>query len=51
MASRFRKLHMPAMDISATGIRARVQSQQGIGPLVNACVARYIEDQHLYQST
>jgi nicotinate-nucleotide adenylyltransferase len=51
MAGRFRKLHMPAMDISATGIRARVQSHQGIGPLVNASVARYIEQQHLYSRT
>jgi len=50
MASRFRKLHMPAMDISATGIRARVASQQGIAPLVSAAVARYIEDHHLYQT-
>lgn len=50
MASRFRKLHMPAMDISATGIRARVASQQGIAPLVSAPVARYIEDHHLYQT-
>jgi len=41
---------MPAMDISATGIRARVASQQGIAPLVSPAVARYIEDNHLYQS-
>ena len=51
MASRFRKLHMPAMDISATGIRARVASQQGIAPLVSPAVARYIEDHHLYQTS
>ena len=51
MVPRFRKLYMPAMDISATGIRARVQGQLGIAPLVNARVASYIEDQHLYQST
>lgn len=51
MAGRFCKLHMPAMDISATGIRARVASQQGIAPLVSPAVARYIEDNHLYQST
>ena len=48
MADRFCKLSMPAMDISATGIRARLASQQGISPLVCASVARYIEDHHLY---
>lgn len=51
MAGRFCKLHMPAMDISATGIRARVASRQGIAPLVSPAVARYIEQHHLYQST
>ncbi|MDP3701071.1 MAG: nicotinate (nicotinamide) nucleotide adenylyltransferase [Hylemonella sp.] len=50
MAGRFCKLQMPAMDISATGIRARVASQQGIAPLVSPAVARYIEENHLYQS-
>lgn len=50
MASRFRKLHMPAMDISATGIRARIGNQQGIAPLVSPAIARYIDEQHLYQS-
>lgn len=49
MAGRFCKLHMPAMDISATGIRALVASQQGISPLVSPAVARYIEENHLYQ--
>jgi nicotinate-nucleotide adenylyltransferase len=51
MAGRFCKLQMPAMDISATGIRTRVASRQGIAPLVSPAVARYIEDNHLYQST
>jgi len=50
MAGRFCRLHMPAMDISATGIRTRVASHQGIAPLVSPAVARYIEDHHLYQS-
>jgi nicotinate-nucleotide adenylyltransferase len=50
MASRFRKLHMPAMDISATGIRARIGNQQGIAPLVSPAIARYIDEHHLYQS-
>ncbi len=51
MAGRFFKLQMPAMDISATGIRARVASRQGIAPLVSPAVARYIEQHNLYQST
>lgn len=51
MAGRFRKIEMPAMDISATGIRARVAGGQGIAPLVSPAVARYIEQNHLYQST
>jgi nicotinate-nucleotide adenylyltransferase len=49
MAGRFRKLQMPAMDISATGIRARVAGGQGIAPLVSPAVASYIETNHLYQ--
>jgi nicotinate-nucleotide adenylyltransferase len=51
MTGRFRKIHMPAMDISATGIRARIASRQGIAPLVSPAVARYIEQHNLYQST
>lgn len=48
MAARFRKLHMPAMDISATGIRSRIASRQDVAPLVSGAVARYIEHHHLY---
>jgi nicotinate-nucleotide adenylyltransferase len=48
MAARFHKLHMPAMDISATGIRSRIASGQDVAPLVSASVARYIEHHHLY---
>jgi nicotinate-nucleotide adenylyltransferase len=48
MASRFRKLHMPVMDISATGIRSRIASRQDVAPLVSGAVARYIEHHHLY---
>ena len=51
MAPRFCKLHMPVMDISATGIRTRVASQQGIAPLVCEPVARYIEAHHLYTTS
>lgn len=50
MAARFHKLHMPVMDISATGIRSRIAARQGIAPLVSAPVARYIADHHLYTS-
>lgn len=50
MASRFCRLHMPLMDISATGIRARIGSRQAIAPLVSPAVARYIDDHHLYQN-
>ena len=48
MTARFRKLHMPAMDISATGIRSRVATHQGITPLVSTPVASYIDHHHLY---
>lgn len=48
MAVRFHKLHMPAMDISATGIRSRIATHQGVAPLVSAPVARYIAHHHLY---
>jgi len=48
LASQFQKIQMPAMDISATGIRARAATGQGIEPLVSPAVARYIEDHHLY---
>lgn len=51
MTGRFRPLQMPVMDISATGIRARVASRQGIAPLVSSAVARYIEENHLYRAT
>ncbi len=50
MSGRFRALQMPVMDISATGIRARVASRQGIAPLVSPAVARYIEQNHLYRA-
>jgi nicotinate-nucleotide adenylyltransferase len=48
MTARFRKLHMPAMDISATGIRSRIASHQDVAPLVSGAIARYIEHHHLY---
>ncbi len=48
--SRFRRLQMPAMPVSATAIRARIAAHQGLTPLVFEPVARYIDDHHLYQT-
>lgn len=50
LISRFRRIQMPAMDISATGIRTRLATGQGIEPLVSPAVARYIEDHRLYSN-
>lgn len=47
---RFLHLPMPAMDISATAIRAAVLANQDVTPLVGEPVARYIADHHLYQT-
>lgn len=47
--SRFRHLIMPAMNISATDIRARISASQSVTALVCEGVARYIADHHLYQ--
>jgi nicotinate-nucleotide adenylyltransferase len=49
--SRFRRLQMPAMPISATDIRTRIATHQCVAPLVFEPVARYIDDHHLYQTT
>jgi nicotinate-nucleotide adenylyltransferase len=48
--SRFRRLPMPALPVSATEIRSRIAAHQALGPLVFEPVARYIEDNHLYQT-
>lgn len=48
--SRFRRLQMPAMPVSATDIRARIAAHQCVAPLVFEPVARYIDDHHLYQT-
>lgn len=48
--SRFRRLQMPAMPVSATDIRARIAAHQCVDPLVFEPVARYIDDHHLYQT-
>ncbi len=48
--SRFRRLPIPAMRISATDIRSRIATHQCVVPLVFASVARYIDLHHLYQT-
>ena len=48
--SRFRQLPMPALPVSATGIRNQIAARQAPGPLVPEPVARYIEHHHLYQT-
>jgi nicotinate-nucleotide adenylyltransferase len=48
--SRFRRLQMPAMPVSATDIRTRIAAHQCVAPLVFEPVARYIDDHHLYQT-
>ncbi len=47
--ARFMTLQTPPMALSATQIRGRVATQQGIAPLVFEPVARYIDHHHLYQ--
>jgi nicotinate-nucleotide adenylyltransferase len=51
LESRFRRLQIPAMPVSATDIRARIAAHQSVAPLVFEPVARYIDDHHLYQTT
>ena len=48
--AKFVRLHMPAMDISATQIRSRIAARQSVSALVCEPVARYIADHHLYQT-
>lgn len=49
--SRFRRLHLPAMSVSATDIRSRIAAHHCVATLVFEPVARYIDDHHLYQTT
>ena len=46
--SRFCTLQMPLLSVSATDIRSRIASRQGVVPLVGEPVARYIDQHHLY---
>ncbi len=48
--SRFRRLHFPAMPVSATDIRTRIAAHISVVPLVFEPVARYIDHHHLYQT-
>ncbi|MBK6388668.1 MAG: nicotinate (nicotinamide) nucleotide adenylyltransferase [Rhodoferax sp.] len=48
--SRFCTLQMPLLSVSATDIRSRIASRQGVVPLVGEAVARYIDQHHLYQT-
>jgi len=48
--SRFRQLPMPALDVSATDIRARIAAHLSVADLVFEPVARYIAHHHLYQT-
>jgi nicotinate-nucleotide adenylyltransferase len=54
LQARYRKLQMPLMPHSATGVRAEVASRTGDAPdlrsLVSPAVAGYIETHHLYQT-
>lgn len=50
LESRFRRLHFPAMSVSATDIRTQIAAQQRVVPLVLESVARYIDHHHLYQT-
>ena len=46
----FRKIVLPLMPHSATDIRTRVASGHPLNALVCEAVARYIQDNHLYQT-
>jgi nicotinate-nucleotide adenylyltransferase len=49
--SRFRRLQIPALPVSATDIRIRIATHLSVAPLVFEPVARYIDHHHLYQTT
>ena len=46
----FRVLQMPPFPLSATEIRHKAEQHQNLAPLVFDSVARYIDQNHLYQS-
>jgi nicotinate-nucleotide adenylyltransferase len=47
---RFQALHLPPLALSATDIRHRATTSQGIAHLVPEGVARYIDQHYLYQT-
>jgi nicotinate-nucleotide adenylyltransferase len=47
--ARIELLEIPALSVSSTGIRAKVDSGESIGDLVPEAVSEYIKDQNLYQ--
>jgi len=49
-AARFERIDLPAMDISATDIRARAAAGTPVSALVPPAVARYIALHHLYRT-
>jgi nicotinate-nucleotide adenylyltransferase len=49
-SGRFEALQLPSMAVSATNIRHRVGTSQGIAHLVPDGVARYIDQHHLYRT-
>lgn len=48
---RWQPIALPLMPVSATDIRERLATGQGITDLVPAAVARYIDQHHLYPPT
>ncbi len=48
--SRFKRLQMPPLPVSATDIRSRIATHQSLDDLVFESVARYIAHHHLYQT-
>jgi len=48
--SSFRRLPMPALNVSASDIRARIAAHLNVADLVFEPVARYIAHHHLYQT-
>ena len=51
LKKRFEQLRLPISAASATEIRQRVRTGQGIVPMVGDAVARYIVLHRLYEST
>jgi len=48
---RLLRLPLPPLMISSTALRAAIDAGEGIGAMVPAAVARYIDEHHLYTRT